>query len=233
MGTNNNNNNNNYNYKPTATKISEEADELLGRLALRKGLSKYDILQMTVDIFIRYMDDRHNLTPEMERAMAVFEHLEGWSEAFNLADPIVRKEIGEAIYFLQDPEGKRKGVRAAHVRKPFFEDRDITYNLRDIFERAINLLAPDRYMRLRRLAAVWDCEGILELLDYLIDVHSEDADTEELRKTFEDCNRHDYGKRYEYGHKMRGIHKRDIEKVGGLFDNENQNENDFNENENK
>ena len=48
------------------------------------------------------MDDMHNLSPELELAMAVFEHAEGWSKAFNLANPYMRGEIAEAVYLTRD-----------------------------------------------------------------------------------------------------------------------------------
>ena len=152
--------------------------------------------------------------------MAVFEHMSGWDEAFNLADPTVQKEIGEAIYFLQDPTGEKQGVRAVHVNKPYFGERTATYNLSIIFEHALQLLAPERHKRLTAMKEEMECESILELFDHLIDIHRDDADTEEFRQMFEDCQRHDWGKEYAYGNKAKRKPHRDIEHIKGLFDDE-------------
>ena len=89
-------------YKVKSTKISAFADQQVNKICERKGLNVYTITQMMFDTIIRYMDDKHNLTPEMEQAMSLFEHLEGWQNALNFADPTVKMEVGEAIYFLQD-----------------------------------------------------------------------------------------------------------------------------------
>lgn len=190
-------------YQVLGTKVSPESWHRLNALAKKKNMTIYELIQMVCDTLLRYMDDRHNLTPEMEKAMAVFEHMEGWSGAFNLADPAVQREVGEATYFLQDKEGKKHGVRAVHVTKPYFGERTETYNLQEIIEQTICMLTPERYMRLRRLAVEKDCESILELFDVLIDYHSDDSDTSEYRKQFEDCNRHEYGKPVEYGQRTK------------------------------
>ena len=63
------------------------------KLSEKKGLSIYELLQMMCDTALRYMDESHNLTPEMEKAMSIFEHMEGWKNALNLADPTVKKKI--------------------------------------------------------------------------------------------------------------------------------------------
>ena len=149
---------------------------------------------MVCDTLTRYMDDRHNLTPEMEKAMSIFEHMEGWANALNLADPTVQKIIGEATYFFYDPEGKKKGCRAIHVTKPFFGNWEQNINIQEILERTICLLMPERYSRLRKLAVDKECSSIVELIDTLIDEHSQDEDVKFFREAFEDAERSDYGK---------------------------------------
>ena len=81
-----------------ATKVSRTAAEQLARIAKKKGMTIYELIQMVCDTLIRYMDDRHNLSEEMERAMSIFEHLTGWADALNLADPTVHKEVAQAVY---------------------------------------------------------------------------------------------------------------------------------------
>ena len=180
-------------YQVLATKVSTEVWVRINRLARKKGLTIYELVQMTIDTLVRYMDDRHNLTPDMEKAMAIFEHMEGWRDALNMADPSVEKVVGEAIYFLFDAEGKKKGCRAVHVVKPFFDNWTEDTNLQHIAERAICLLMPERYRRLRMLAVDAGCHSLLEYIDHLIDYHSREADVAAMRQEFEDADRSDWG----------------------------------------
>ena len=181
-------------YEMMQTKVRPEVYARVKRIMKLKGLTDYQLLQMMVDCIDRYMSDKHNLTPEMEKAMSIFEHMEGWANALNLADPSVKKKIGEATYFLYDPEGKKKGTRAVHVMQPSFGNWEETINIQDILERTICLLMPERYTRLRKLAVDFECKSILELIDHLIDAHSEDADVEFFRQAFEDADRSEYGR---------------------------------------
>lgn len=182
------------NYVKKQTKVHPFIHHRLEKIAKKKGISVYEMLQMVCDTLARYMDDRHNLTPEMEKAMSIFEHMEGWANALNLADPTVQKIIGEATYFVYDPDGKKKGCRAIHVTKPFFGNWEQNINIQDILERTICLLMPERYTRLRKLAVDKECSSIVELIDTLIDEHSQDEDVKFFREAFEDAERSEYGK---------------------------------------
>lgn len=205
-------------FQVLGTKVSPEAWTRLNILARKRGMTIYELVQMVCDTLLRYMDDRHNLTPEMEKAMAIFDHMEGWTKAFNLTDPTVQREVGEAIYFFQEPKGKRKGVRAVHVTKPFMnQGRSESANVQYILEHTIELLMPERYRRLRALAVDKDCNSLLELLDMLIDLHSQDNDLTELRQQFEDCNRSDFGKAITYGQRTRRVKHHDVDEMRGLF----------------
>lgn len=182
-------------YIKKQTKVHPFIHHRLEKIAKKKGISVYEMLQMVCDTLTRYMDDRHNLTPEMEKAMSIFEHMEGWANALNLADPTVQKIIGEATYFFYDPEGKKKGCRAIHVTKPFFGNWEQNINIQEILERTICLLMPERYTRLRKLAVDKECSSIVELIDTLIDEHSQDEDVKFFREAFEDAERSEYGKK--------------------------------------
>lgn len=182
---------------PIATKIAPYAYERFKRLCKAKGISEYAVGQMAFDAIIRYMDDAHNLTPEMERMMLVFEHMIGWENALNICDPATEKEIGEAIYFLYDANGKKKGTRAVHVKRPFFGNWEQDVNVQHIIERCISLLFPERYKRLRQLAPELKCTSILDILDYMISYHSKEADDAAIRKEFEDAARHDFGQKWQ------------------------------------
>lgn len=181
-------------YVPIITKLSPQTYAALVRIEKKKGLSKYGLLQLVADTLVRYMDDAHNLTPEMEQAMSIFEHMEGWRDALNFADHSVNKMIGEAVYFLFDADGKRKGCRAIHVQRPFFGNWTEDMNVQHILERVLCLMLPEQYRRLRSLAVDMECSSLLELFTKLIDHHGADSDVAMYRQLFEDADRSEYGR---------------------------------------
>lgn len=185
-------------YKVINTKISPEAYAKIYRLAQKLGMKPYEMLQMCVDTLVRYMDDRHNLSPEMERMMLVFEDMVGWKQALNLAAPAPHATIAEATYYLT-AEGKA-GIRAVHVTEPFFGNWHETENIQLILERTIENLAPELYRRLRAMCVSYEAQSVLELLQHLVDAQTiMDLDHEEVRQSFQDCNRGDNCKSVEYG----------------------------------
>lgn len=184
-------------YKVISTKISPDGYIKLCRLAGKAKMKPYEILQMCADTLIRYMDDKNNLTPEMEKIMSVFEDMVGWKDALNLADPFTKLYISDATYYLK-AKG-RTGTRAIHVERPFFGDFRQTSNVTEIFDRTVEVLAPMLYRRMRMLCAEKDCKSTLELLQVLVsDQVIEDINHDEIRKQFEDCNRADNSKPIEY-----------------------------------
>lgn len=183
------------------TKTSPQFAEIFNNICRKKGIKPYLAMQMMVDSFVRYTDDRHNLSQEMELLMSVFEHMDGWKDAFNLADPTPDRQIDEAIYFLT--AGEKKGTRAIMVHRPYFGNWTETMNVQQILERVIEVLMPERYRRLRGLARDMECSSILELLDHMIDAHTIDNLNKELRQEFEDAARAENGKPLEYGARTR------------------------------
>lgn len=177
--------------KLVATKLSTASADQLNRIAKSKGLTIYQLLQMVADTLIRYCDDQHNLSAEIEQAVSIFEHLQGWQNSICLADPGEEREVSEATYFISS-KGK-KGVRAVHVEKPYFGMWSETENVQKILERHFCLIFPERYRRLRLLATERECGSILELLDQLIDEHGKDSDVAALRQGFEDSSRSEWG----------------------------------------
>lgn len=179
-------------YKVLATKVRPETYERINKIAKKKGISIYQLNQMVIDTLVRYMDDRHNLTEDMEKAMSIFEHMEGWKDQFNLSDHTALWEIVCAIYFIGDK--KMKGTRAVLVEE-YMGTREQTENIQKILEYFLCQITPERYRRLRLLAVEMDCGSILELLDKLIDLQTKDADLVAIRREFEDANRSEYGKK--------------------------------------
>lgn len=196
-------------YVVIGTKTSRQFYFTFNEICRKKGIKPYQAMQMMVDSFVRYTDDRHNLSAEMEQLMSIFEHMEGWKDAFNLADANTERQIDEAVYFMT-ANGK-KGTRAVMVHRPYFGNWTETYNVQHILERMIEVLFPERYRRLRALAVDMDCNSLLELLDIMIDAHTVEQVNRELRKDFEDCNRHEYGKPIEYGQRTKRKHHKGVD----------------------
>ena len=190
-------------YVALATKVRRSSAILFNRLCKKKGLNKYKVIQMFVDVWIRYTDDRHNLSQEMAVLMSLFEHGVGWKDAFNLADPTAEPSIEQAVYILTAKE--QHGARAVMVSRPFFGNWSETFNLQNIMERTVEVLVPELYRRLRTLAIDMDCNSILELLFRLADEHSNDADMKSIRQEFEDARRHDFGKEVEFGQRTKRV----------------------------
>ena len=195
-------------YKNVSSKLSKYSIERLTRIAQKKNMSIYQLIQMVCDTIIRYMDDRHNLSEEIERAMAVFEHMTGWADALNLADPTVKKEVAQAVFIFQDANGEKKGFRATMVNKPFFDKCTQTDNVMDIFERIFNICMPELYMKLLRARIILGCERVSEVINTLADAEVIMHLNGELRQEFEDAARMDNGKDYGYGQKTKGLQHR-------------------------
>lgn len=191
-----------------ATKVSRHAAEQLARIAKKKDMTIYELIQMVCDTLIRYMDDRHNLSEEMERAMSIFEHMTGWADALNLADATVHKEVCQAVYIFQDADGQKKGFRAKMVDKPFCGLWTETSNVMEIFDRIFNICMPELYMKLYRARIILGCESVSEVINMLADAEVIMHLNNETRQDFEDAARMDNGKGYAYGQKTKGLQHR-------------------------
>ena len=186
------------------TKLSRASAERLARIAKQKGCTIYQLIQMVCDTLIRYTDDRHNLTQEMEQAMTLFEHMQGWADSINLVDPTIQKEIVSAVYIIQDAEGKKKGLRATMVDKPWMGIWNQTENVMQIFERLFNILMPELYTKLFRAKVELECNTVTEVINLLVDNEVIARQNDEYRKDFEDCARAENGKDYGYGRRTKG-----------------------------
>lgn len=192
-------------FEPITTKVSPVTYKQLINICKKKGITIYNMLQMMCDCIVRYMTSDHNLTPQMEDAMSIFEHMEGWNNQFNLAEHDIDAEVGEAIYFIGN--AKRKGMRAVHVSKPFMGRWKQTENIQEIIERFFCLIIPERYRRLRQVATMMQCKSILQVIDHLINRYLEDADLNDIRAEFEDANRSDFGTKPTDQRYKRKLHK--------------------------
>lgn len=182
------------NFVSVAGKISTWSYGRIMRILKAKKLNIYQMIQNFCDVIIRYMDDRHNRTPDVERAMNTFEHMIGWEDNFNLCDPNTKPEISEATYYLSDFGDKaKKGVRVVHVERPFMHKWQQTFNVQQILERFMCLTFPSLYRRLRFIAVCRECNSILELLIDIVGELEREEDKKELSAPFEDADRYDFG----------------------------------------
>ena len=180
------------NIKIVATKVSVPMWRRFQRILSKIGMTSYEAIQNFIDVFIRFCDDRHNLTPDMELLMSSFEKQEKWGETFNLVDPTAQPDISEATYYLRDKE--KKGVRVCHVERPFFGDWSETWNVKQILEKFLCLTFPSLYARLRFMAVCRDCNSILELLYNVVGELEAEENKAEFRKPFEDAERSEWGR---------------------------------------
>ena len=203
-------------YEMMQTKVSKETYDALKRIERKQGISIYGIIQNMCDCIRRYTEDRTRLSPMVEKAMNMLEHMIGWKDNFNVADPNADPEISEATYYLNDKNGK-KGIRVVHVERPFFFFFFQTMNLQQILERFMCLTFPSLYRRLRFIAVCRECSSILELLIDIVGELEREEDKRDLAQPFEDALRSDYGKAVEYGQRTRRKKHQDMD---SLFDKE-------------
>lgn len=206
---------NNNNTVVINTKIKKVYLDLLNRFCKMKGLTHHQLLQNCVETLIKYTVEGHNLTPEIEEAMSMFEHCEGWKDAFNLCDPSANPEVVFAVYFLQDEEGK-KGIRSVLVEKPYFGQWLQTENVTEIFERAFNTLLPGLYRQLRNTGIEMGTSSVVETITKLISLYGDDADAAVYRELFQDANRSEFGLKPHEGTPFRRKHHKDVESQTGL-----------------
>ena len=185
------------NFVSVAGKISTWSYGRIMRILKRKGLNIYQMIQNFCDTIIRYMDDKHNRTPDVEKAMNMFEQMIGWENNFNLCDPNTKPEISEATYYLSDftKDKAKKGVRVVHVERPLMDKWTQTFNVQQILERFMCLTFPSLYRRLRFIAVCRECKSILELLIDIVGELEREEDKKELLRDFEDADRGDFGQK--------------------------------------
>lgn len=176
-------------------KIGGKEKEVFKRICEQKlNCTMNEALQMLIDVICRYMDDRHNLSKELNDMIALFEGCNGWDAHVNLAEPISRKKIVAALYWLAQ-EDKPNGRIPALVDGPSGDlHQTITFNVQDIFEFIVQVFSPLRYERMKMIMRKLHADSMLATFDYVIDSFDPMTDMlEGLREGFEDCRRSEYG----------------------------------------
>lgn len=205
-------------YRLLQTKVSPEFFLKFERICKSKGMTRYQVLQLIADTFVRYTDDQHRLPPELKRAINVFENMEGWKNSINYASHTCKKKIKEAIYIIEANNKIRPkhGTRVVMVTRHDSGEWEETVNIQVILENLIEKMYPLRYRKLRTLAVDMGCSSILELIDFLIDSNDIDHIGAECREQFTDndyyyANGNNNRKATEYGQRAKRKHFKGVD----------------------
>lgn len=173
---------------PTAYRIFKEACD-------KRGLTPYSFLQMCIDALLRTMDCEHEVTPELERIIAMFDGMDEWRKRWSLASPNAVPDVQEATYYLRDETNRHGGLKGVLVKRDIKGRMKFTYNSAEVLERCLCLLFPRFYIRLRLHISDGSYGSALELLQDWERKASEAEDDEMLRALFSDNERGDWGQK--------------------------------------
>ena len=123
----------------------------------------------------------------------MYEHMIGWEDNFNLADPSAKPQIAEATYYMTDQNGK-KGVRVMHVERPIMGKWTQNFNVQQILDKFLGFAFPQLYKQLRYIAGCRECATILELLIEVVTELEAEEDKKMMKSLFEDAERSEWGK---------------------------------------
>ena len=198
-------------FENVSTKVAADVKEQLNRILADMGLNEYQWLQLMIEVTIRMMDDRHNLSATMAKMIQMFRMVPGFKDAASLVDANAEGQIDGAIYFV-NVKGK-KGYKPVMVERTWFDGQwNETHNVRDIVECVIERCAPDSYMKLREHMQDLECESVFECLMTMVDAYQLVRPELEIQSLFED-QRIDCGKDYAYGRKTRAKQHRTPDSV--------------------
>lgn len=170
---------------PIGTKVSPEARARLTNICLVKGFSEYDALQMMVDVLIRMMDDRFNLSYDMERMIAIFDGVKDWRTSIRLTDSEKAMNISAAFYVMTEPN--RTGTRLAYVQGDAQDMlRTCTFNVQDVTDKFVSMLMPDAYNKLKQIAEELGTTNTYDTLLRMIEDHRIDITADEINEMFAD-----------------------------------------------
>ena len=191
--------NNNGMFTVISTKVSPDTAEQLDAICEAMHVDTYHIFQWFVQALVRMASPMHQLTPDIQKLMAVLESSIGWQKAFNICAPNKSLDIAQMVLILQD-KGK-KGFGTVMLDKPFMDSCRQTECVNDILERTIEVLAVDM-----------DCKSISELLITLIDEQSRaNIDRDNIEQMQGENDFTDYGKHIAYGKKTKSTHRRTLD----------------------
>ncbi len=174
------------------TKVSPEVYARLESICTKYGFTRFQLLRMLADTMVRFMDDRHNLSEDLVRAIRMFENIPGWGKSICLADDGSEWGIVEAFYVV-GAKGK-DGFRLLHTERPLLncdaEGWKSTFNVQTIIERFMEIASPSLYKHLRALAVDMGTESLFDVLHTIVNLYKTNPDEVELRRQFEDNSWH-------------------------------------------
>lgn len=189
-------------YNVLGTKVSPEMAEVLDKICNVMETDVYHMLQWFVYTIVRASSPMHQLSPEIQKVMAILENDSGWQNAFNLANP-EGLEVAQVVLILEQ-KGK-KGFGAVMVEKPFMSDASKqTECVDDIVERVLEVCMKGIYRRLRALAVDMDCQHLSDLLITMTDAQTiANLDADNAREMQGQSNYTEFGREYAYGKKTK------------------------------
>ena len=179
------------------TKVSPEAAAILESICDQYGFSIFQMLRMFCDCLIRFKDDQHNLSEDLQKVIRMLGDIKSWGRSICLAADDQELVIDGVIFILR-AKGNA-GNRLAMVERPKWikteEGRKYegvtTYNIQTILERIVELVNPSLYRHLRYLAvSEFKTESIYDTLSAIINLYQPDESEDEFRKEFEDNDWH-------------------------------------------
>lgn len=196
-------------------RVTPDVEVRLNRLCKKVGVrSIYQLLVYTIDCYVRYMDGNLQLDEDLRSVIDLYERFSGWGRTATLID-MDKAEVQEAIYWLKD--SRKEGLIACSVRQPFFSTPVVTYNKQYILDTILSRLFPDLNRMLKELGMQFDTNSSVETMKMCVRQCMTDADDEEIRKMFSDCNRHEFGRDIEYKKYKRTRTKKEKEDGQPLF----------------
>lgn len=192
-------------YVVMSTKVSPWVAEVWDAVCNALETDTYHLIQHFIFAMIRAANQRHSLSPQMERLINALDLDVGWQKALNLCSPNGKFSIAQMILIVEQ-EGK-DGFGAVMLDKPFMGECQQTESADRIFERIAEVVFRKTYLRLRRLGNQMHVKSQRELLEKMIDDQLDILQEETDRKEMQGVN--DYAtnnKRLEYGKKTKSTH---------------------------
>ena len=192
-------------YVVMGTKVSPWVAEVWDAVCNALETDTYHLLQHFIFAMIRAANQRHSLSPQMERLINALDLDVGWQKALNLCAPNGKLSIAQMILIVEQ-EGK-DGFGAVMLDKPWMGECQQTECADQIFERVAEVIYGKTYLRLRRLGNQMHVESQRELLEKIVDAQIDILQEEADREEMEGIN--DYAtnnRRVEYGKKTKSTH---------------------------
>lgn len=192
-------------YVVMSTKVSPWVAEVWDAICNALETDTYHLLQQFIYAMIRAANQRHSLSPQMERLVNMLDLDVGWQKAMNLCAPNGKLSIAQMILIVEQED--KDGFGAVMLDKPFMGECQQTECADQIFERVVEVIFRKTYLRLRRLGNQMHVKSQRELLEKMIDEQLDILQEESDREESHGVN--DYAtnsRRLEYGKKTKSTH---------------------------